>query len=141
MYRSSGKEEIMPEENITHSSRNKVAILIDGDNAQANLLPQILVEAGKYGLVTVRRIYDRGEIVEVTGVGYEPKGEFYSSNNSINPAEDKDLSLLLKAGALCNNATLEQESGVWHIIGDPTEGALVVAAAKAGFEKAEAQHC
>jgi uncharacterized LabA/DUF88 family protein len=39
------------------SSRNKIAILIDGDNAQANLLPQILVEAGKYGLVTVRRIY------------------------------------------------------------------------------------
>jgi len=47
----------MPEENITHTSRSKVAILIDGDNAQANLLPQILVEAGKYGLVTVRRIY------------------------------------------------------------------------------------
>jgi hypothetical protein len=45
----------MPEEQI--SSRNKIAILIDGDNAQANLLPQMLVEAGKYGLVTVRRIY------------------------------------------------------------------------------------
>jgi uncharacterized LabA/DUF88 family protein len=39
------------------SSRHKIAILIDGDNAQANLLPQTLVEAGKYGLVTVRRIY------------------------------------------------------------------------------------
>jgi hypothetical protein len=47
----------MPEEQLTHITRRKVAILIDGDNAQANLLPQMLVEAGKYGLVTVRRIY------------------------------------------------------------------------------------
>jgi hypothetical protein len=42
---------------FTPLSRHKIAILIDGDNAQANLLPQTLVEAGKYGLVTVRRIY------------------------------------------------------------------------------------
>jgi len=47
----------MPEEQFSSKSRNKIAILIDGDNAQANLLPQMLVEAGKYGLVTVRRIY------------------------------------------------------------------------------------
>lgn len=45
----------MPDEQSL--SRHKIAILIDGDNAQANLLPPILVEAGKYGLVTVRRIY------------------------------------------------------------------------------------
>src|SRR5512136_700959 len=45
----------MPEE-ITNI-RHKIAILIDGDNAQSNLLPQMLVETGKYGLVTVRRIY------------------------------------------------------------------------------------
>jgi uncharacterized LabA/DUF88 family protein len=51
------KEEIMPEEQLSTLSRNKIAILIDGDNAQANLLTQTLVEAGKYGLVTVRRIY------------------------------------------------------------------------------------
>jgi len=47
----------MPEEQLSSLSRHKIAILIDGDNAQANLLPQMLVEAGKYGLVTVRRIY------------------------------------------------------------------------------------
>jgi uncharacterized LabA/DUF88 family protein len=47
----------MPEEQLTSLSRHKIAILIDGDNAQASLLPQMLVEAGKYGLVTVRRIY------------------------------------------------------------------------------------
>jgi uncharacterized LabA/DUF88 family protein len=47
----------MPDEQLSTLTRHKIAILIDGDNAQANLLPQILVEAGKYGLVTVRRIY------------------------------------------------------------------------------------
>lgn len=46
----------MPEE-LTPISRHKVAILIDGDNAQSSILPQMLVEAGKYGQVTVRRIY------------------------------------------------------------------------------------
>ena len=47
----------MPDEQITSISRHKIAILIDGDNAQASLLSQMLVEAGKYGLVTLRRIY------------------------------------------------------------------------------------
>jgi uncharacterized LabA/DUF88 family protein len=47
----------MPEEQIASLSRQKLAMLIDGDNAQSSLLPQMLVEAGKYGMVTVRRIY------------------------------------------------------------------------------------
>jgi len=51
------KEKVMPEEQLSSLARHKIAMLIDGDNAQANLLPKMLVEAGKYGLVTVRRIY------------------------------------------------------------------------------------
>jgi uncharacterized LabA/DUF88 family protein len=47
----------MPEEQISSLTRHKIAMLIDGDNAQSSLLPQMLVEAGKYGMVTVRRIY------------------------------------------------------------------------------------
>jgi hypothetical protein len=47
----------MPEEQHISLTRHKIAVLIDGDNATASLLPQMLVEAGKYGLVTVRRIY------------------------------------------------------------------------------------
>ena len=47
----------MPDEQISSLSRHKLAILIDGDNATPTLLPQMLVETGKYGLVTVRRIY------------------------------------------------------------------------------------
>jgi len=47
----------MPDEQLTSISRHKIAILIDGDNAQASLLSNMLVETGKYGQVTVRRIY------------------------------------------------------------------------------------
>ncbi len=47
----------MAEEQITSLARNKIAMLIDGDNAQAGLLSQTLVEAGRYGQITVRRIY------------------------------------------------------------------------------------
>ncbi|GAB4538137.1 MAG: NYN domain-containing protein [Anaerolineales bacterium] len=47
----------MAEEHINNSPRNRIAVLIDGDNAQASLLPQMLVEAGRHGQATVRRIY------------------------------------------------------------------------------------
>jgi Ca2+-transporting ATPase len=89
------------------------------------------------GEMTVRRIYDNNRIIEVSGVGYEPKGEFHHSSDSFNPQDDKNLSLLLTIGALCNNAKLENDNDVWRISGDPTEGALIVAAAKAGFESVE----
>jgi len=90
------------------------------------------------GEMTVRRIYVRNKVVDVTGVGYEPKGEFHQGNSVINPQNDHDLSLLLRIGALCSNAQLDQnEKGFWNIIGDPTEGALIVTAAKAGFEEKE----
>jgi len=48
---------VMTDEQIKSLARNKIAMLIDGDNAQAGLLSQMLVEAGRYGQVTVRRIY------------------------------------------------------------------------------------
>jgi len=89
------------------------------------------------GEMTVRKLYCNGKITEVTGVGYEPKGEFHQSTSSINPKNDNDLSLLLKIGALCNNARLDIINNAWSIIGDPTEGSLIVAAAKAGFEQKE----
>jgi len=90
------------------------------------------------GEMTVRRLYVNNKVVEVTGVGYEPKGEFHQSNGPINAQNDQDLSLLLRIGALCSNAQLDMnEKGSWSIIGDPTEGALIVAAAKAGFEEKE----
>jgi Ca2+-transporting ATPase len=92
------------------------------------------------GEMTIRKVYCDGKITEVTGVGYEPTGEFHQSTSSINPKNDHDLSLLLRIGALCNNARLDKVSNNWNIIGDPTEGALIVAAAKAGFEQKELEN-
>jgi len=86
------------------------------------------------GEMTVRKIHLNNKFVDVSGVGYEPKGEFRQSNTLSNPANDAEASILLKIGCLCNNAQLEQnDKGSWMIIGDPTEGALIVTAAKAGF--------
>jgi Ca2+-transporting ATPase len=84
--------------------------------------------------MTVRKIYSNGRIVEVTGVGYEPRGEFYRDGRTINPTEDPHLMLLLRIGALCNNARLIRED-TWRIVGDPTEKALIVVAAKAGIRQ------
>ena len=87
--------------------------------------------------MTVRKIYTDDQIVEVTGVGYEPRGEFYRDGTAVNPEEDPHLMLLLGIGALCSNARLIREDA-WRIVGDPTEGALVVVAAKAGIQQDEA---
>jgi Ca2+-transporting ATPase len=89
------------------------------------------------GEMTVRQIYVDGKFLEVTGVGYEPKGEFKIGEDAAKPEGDAEL--LLRIGALCNNAQLrEKESGnSWEIFGDPTEGALIVAAEKANLGKEE----
>jgi Ca2+-transporting ATPase len=88
------------------------------------------------GEMTVVRVYlgaDRRE-VEITGVGYDPLGEFRADGGAIiDFGSDPHLRLLLTAGALCNDARLQEEEGRWRVVGDTTEGALVVAAAKAGL--------
>lgn len=87
-----------------------------------------------------------GRELRVTGVGFEPKGEFRRSRGecaeggpedegeAVDPASDQLLQRFLIAGALCNDSMLKQKDGDWCIDGDPTEGALVVGAAKAGLE-------
>ena len=82
------------------------------------------------GEMTVRRLYANRQSVEVTGVGYESKGEFHLGGGVTNPQEDH-LKLLLRIGILCNNASYDGQK----ISGDPTEGALIVAATKAGIKK------
>ncbi len=87
--------------------------------------------------MTVSRIYSGGKDYEVTGVGYAPKGQFIRNNRAIDPAaESEELSETLRAGYLCNNAALDEDKekpGMYEIIGDPTEGALIVSARKAGI--------
>jgi len=83
------------------------------------------------GEMTVRRIYVNGKIIEVTGVGYEAKGEFLEGDKRVDVKSRPDLSLLLIGSALCTNAQYDGKS----VFGDLTEGALIVAAAKAGLWK------
>jgi len=83
--------------------------------------------------MTVRQIYVDGRLIDVSGVGYEPKGEFSVNNIVIEHGKDTALEMLLRMSTSCNDTSLESVSGVWQIKGDPTEGALVVAAAKAGL--------
>ena len=90
------------------------------------------------GEMTVQRIYFNDEAVKVTGVGYGPEGEFLIEDQKID-AKGKGLEPLLTAATLCNDAKLEKDTATqrWIIKGDPTEGALIVAAAKAGLWKQE----
>ncbi len=85
--------------------------------------------------MTVRRIWYRGRTVEVTGKGFETKGEFLHNRKRTDPRKDRTLEMLLRTGALCSNARIDiSGSGDAGVTGDPTEGALVVAAAKAGLD-------
>lgn len=81
--------------------------------------------------MTVQKLYCDYVEVDVGGLGYEPKGDF-SHTGKLN---EEDLDLLLRIGMLCNDATLHHKDGVWGIMGDPTEGALVVAGKKRGFSR------
>jgi len=89
--------------------------------------------------MTVRKIFAAGQLFKVSGAGYSPVGEF-SLNGSGSIAPTTGLQKLLTAATLASDTHLvgdvENESGSeWNIKGDPTEGALVVAAAKAGLQK------
>lgn len=81
------------------------------------------------GEMTVRKIFTQGGSYELTGVGYDPKGE-------LNPPDsDRDLiNFACLCGVLCNDSKLVNQNGSWRIIGDPTEGALLVAATKTGLD-------
>jgi Ca2+-transporting ATPase len=84
--------------------------------------------------MTVRKVWYNDRLVEVTGKGFEPAGDFLLSRKKTDPAKDRQLSMLLRIGALCNNAELERGEPC-NIVGDPTEGALLVLAAKAKIDK------
>ena len=83
--------------------------------------------------MTVRQVYVAKDLFEVSGAGFEPHGEFTRAGAVVEPPEP--LKLLLRAAALTSDARLARSNGRWQIKGDPTEGALVVLAAKAGFKK------
>lgn len=87
--------------------------------------------------MTVKEIFIDRKSIEVGGQGYAPEGAFLLDGQPFDAKRSSGLEMCLRAGLLCNDAALSQKDGVYEIIGDPTEGALVVAAAKAGFGKTE----
>ncbi len=88
--------------------------------------------------MTVRRIFAGDEYFDVQGNGYVPEGQIISGGENISGKIPAALSETLLAGLLCNDSRLVEEEKHWRVEGDPTEGALITAAAKAGFSPHQA---
>jgi Ca2+-transporting ATPase len=80
--------------------------------------------------MTVQEVWVPGRDLEVEGAGYEPFGRFREGGEVVDP---QPLEELLRAGLLCNDARLIHAEDGWSVLGDPTEGALVVLAEKGGL--------
>ena len=105
--------------------------------------------------MTAQEMYFDNYNVKITGVGYKPEGDmhFQADKNIVSiikhhghriTMQDVEKShpelhamaeRIFEASVLCNNATLKKEKGGWHMLGDPTEGALLTMSAKAGYFK------
>ena len=83
------------------------------------------------GEMTIRRVLCGTKTIEVTGSGYVPDGELQLPDDIV--PDDRVLQLLLQGGVLCNDSQVVQEAGQWLVRGDPTEGAFLVLAEKAGL--------
>ena len=83
--------------------------------------------------MTVKQIYDGEKIYELTGSGYEPRGEILVEGGTVEVGADQHLATLFRIGLLCNESHVVEEEGNYRVDGDPTEGALIVAAMKAGL--------
>lgn len=89
--------------------------------------------------MTVSKIYASGEMFDVTGEGYDVKGEIGFAGTPVKASSSPTLHKLLLASVLCNNAELTEKEDRWNVIGTPTEGALLVAAAKTDIWKKESE--
>ena len=85
--------------------------------------------------MTVQQICTAGKFYRFSGVGYAPQGDVLLDEAAIDPASHPALMECLKAGLLCNDSDLIDKGGQWGIEGDPTEVALITAAAKAGLSR------
>lgn len=110
--------------------------------------------------MTITKILVNNAVLDVTGSGYTPTGEFYSGSNKLDAKQLKELDILFRVGYLCNDAKLvynhdepdnsdgsnssEGNNGyiqrnaannTWSIIGDPTEGSLIVMSKKGGLDE------
>ncbi|MCP9943148.1 HAD-IC family P-type ATPase [Cyanobium sp. ATX 6E8] len=86
--------------------------------------------------MTVQVVEAGGVSYRVTGGGYSPHGDLLDASGAVVDPLPDPLDQLLRCGVLCNDARLMQEHGNWSCQGDPTEGALLAAAEKAGLTRA-----
>jgi len=87
--------------------------------------------------MTVKLVYDGADVYEVTGVGYEPDGEILKEWMAVEAEEKQVLLMVFRIGLLCNESNVYEEDGRFKVDGDPTEGALIVSAMKAGLDPEE----
>jgi P-type Ca2+ transporter type 2C len=80
--------------------------------------------------MTARFVFSNNNIYKITGTGYDPKGEILLNDKLIDEKNNKTFLNTLNAGVLCNGAELKNDSGIYSIVGDPTEGALLTLSAK-----------
>ena len=89
--------------------------------------------------MTAVRVVLPAREVSVTGTGYAPEGGFHADGAVLHPDSDPALQALLHCALLCNDARIHaRDDGSWSLVGDPTEGALVTLAHKAGLDAAQA---
>ena len=87
--------------------------------------------------MTVVKAYVDDKIIDIEGVGYEPAGAVKLEGEEISMGSLSNLKIFASAGALANDAYLDNSTGSWKIAGDPTEGAIVTFAGKLGLTKEE----
>lgn len=88
------------------------------------------------GEMTVNKIWVRDDVIDVSGLGYSPVGDFTKNGERIKEGQTVSLEKLLEIAALCNGAKIDppnDHNRNWSVIGDPTDGALIVAALKYGM--------
>lgn len=85
--------------------------------------------------MTVTHLWSGGNTWTVDGVGYQPQGNFYRDEQNVQPRDEKALQQMLIFGMLCNHSELAKKDDDYILDGDPTEGALLVSAMKAGFNR------
>jgi Ca2+-transporting ATPase len=95
--------------------------------------------------MTVTRIWADGQFLDVTGTGYSPYGDFLAQGKNVDVSQYPAILTALWLGVLNNDADIEvtgatEGQQTYRIVGDPTEGALLVAAAKAGAVPVEVKH-
>ena len=73
--------------------------------------------------------------IDISGVGYTPRGAFHENGSDMEPTDDAELTGILRAGLLCNDASLWQRDGDWVFEGNPTEVALLTLAGKASLDQ------